>query len=237
MNGATYISYVAFLFGSVTQESIMIRRLVLTTIVAVCFGMTAVGVDGAEKTRFGVDVSEWSSDTVATSTVLPVGGSGQVNGNFVRADRNGVEIGLRAQRRFSQNIDPLVNFRDKKVAVYLADTGTSDGLGRATWNYDIHVDLRGAFGVAKGKTLDNYTLMLDTDIGATLFDFPVPIDIGVDFMLPPEVVLFQTSLNPKFGNAPFDANAEGTYNFTLILTPKTFNGPPIVADMSVVVMD
>jgi hypothetical protein len=51
------------------------------------------------------------------------------------------------------------------------------------------------------------------------------------------VRLFQTSLNPKFGNPPFDANAEGTYFFTLTLTPKTFNGAPIVAAMSVNVAD
>ena len=111
----------------------------------------------------------------------------------------------------------------------------SDGAGRATWNYDIHVDLRGAFGVAKGKTLDDYTLTLDTNIGDTLFGLDVPLDVTA--LLPPGIRLGQHSLNPKFGNLPFDANAPGTYDFTLTLTPETFNGAPIVAQMSVIVTE
>jgi hypothetical protein len=203
-----------------------------TWVVAAALLAATVSVAFAgDKERFGTDVTEWSSSTTPVpGVVIPVGGSGQVNGNFATAERNGVEIGIRAQRRFLQNVDPLANSVDKKVAVYQADTGTSDVEGRATWNYDLHVDLRGAQGVMKGKTVGDFSLTLDTDIGTTLFGQPVPWDLGTAI---PNAVLFQTSLNPKFGNAPFDATAEGTYSFTLTLTPVTFNGPPISVSMRV----
>jgi hypothetical protein len=195
----------------------------------------AAAVASADATRFDTNASEWSSATVPVpGVVVPIGGSGQVNGSFVVAEQHGVQIGLRAQRRFLQNVDPLPTSRDaKKVATYLAPTGTSDGDGRATWNYDFHVDLRGATGPAKGKTLGDYTLSLDTDIGTTLFGQPVPWDLGSGLI--PAAVLYQNSLNPKFGNAPFDANAEGTYSFTLTLTPATFKGSALSVAMKVVV--
>jgi hypothetical protein len=196
---------------------------------------------GGEKKRFDGEVSQWVSGSPSTSpdgTLIPIGGSGQVNGDFVVSERNGIQIGIRAQRRFLQNVAPLPNVKEKNVGVYLADTGFSDGLGRATWNFDIHVDLRGGFGVAKGKTLDDYTLTLDTDIGETIFGFSVPFNVA-ELYIPTaeEVLLFQTSQNPRFGNPTFNAAAEGTYHFTLTLTPTTFNGAPIVAAMSVEVID
>src|SRR5687768_18253549 len=130
------------------------KILILTTLAIATF---VVGGHAAEKSRFGANASEWSSTTVPVpGVIIPVGGSGQVNGDFVLGERNGVEIGIRAQRRFLQNVDPLENHRDGQVGVYAADTGVSDGQGRATWNYDIHVDLRGAKGVAKGTTLGDY---------------------------------------------------------------------------------
>jgi hypothetical protein len=209
------------------------QSILVASAALLCF---AVGVQAGEKSRFGVDVTEWSSATVANPPVIiPIGGSGQVNGHFVTGERNGIEIGLRASRRFLQNVAPLPVSREKstEVGVYLADTGTSDGSGRATWNYDIHVDLRNAKGVAQGSALGDYDLTLDTDIGTTIFGLPVPLDLTV--FADPATELFQTSQNPKFGNAPFDANAPGTYHFTLTLTPKTFNGPAISVAIRVVV--
>lgn len=43
----------------------------------------------------------------------------------------------------------------------------------------------------------------------------------------------QQSWNPTFGNTDFNPNAEGVYNFRLVLTPSTFNGPPIAVVMQV----
>lgn len=133
----------------------------------------------------------------------------------------------------------MPNFEEKKVGVYLAETGndpttTSE---RAVWNYDIHVDLRDAVGVAKGRTLGDYDLFLDTNIASSLFTFPVPLDLTFGGFIPADTVLYQQSLNPVFGNMEFDIDAEGTYELNLILIPKTFNGPPLIASIDVVVED
>ena len=162
--------------------------------------------------------------------IAPIGGSGQVNGNFVTGKRYGVEIAIRASQRFLGLLDVT---RNKNAGVYAAETGVSDGLGRATWNYDLHVDLRSAQGVAAGKTLGDYTLVLDSDISASFFGCLYPCDLGAFIPASSGIVLLQTSQNPKFGNPPFDSTAEDTYSFTLTLTPKTFNGPPITARMLV----
>ena len=194
----------------------------------------------AERTRFGVDASEWSSDTAAGPGIYPVGGSGQVNGHFVTGERNGVQIAIRAQRRFAQNVDPLPVSKDKQVGVYEVETGTSDGAGRAIWNYDIHVDMRDARGVAKGTVLGDYTLVLDADFQPAFFGCAFPCELtggAID-----DALLFQMSQNPEFGDGidavdDFDATVEGDYRVTLILTPDTFNGPPISVTMRVVVSD
>ena len=190
--------------------------------------MVSAPATAQEQSRFGVDASEWDSATVpVTAVIIPVGGSGQVNGQFVTGERYGVQVGIRAQERFT---GPLLATRAKQTGVY----GATSGYGvppLATWNYDLHIDLRNAQGVAAGKTLGDYTLVLDSDIGPAFFGCPFPCDFGVG--LPPTVKLFQTSLNPYFGNATFNALSVDTYFFTLTLTPKTFNGPSITARMRV----
>lgn len=207
----------------------MRKLLMLVVCAVVVFPLAGIG---GEKKRFEGEVSEWVSGMPnVPARLFPIGGAGQVNGGFVVAERNGVQIGIRAQERL---VGPLPSTRQKNVGVYVAEVGSEGGL--ATWNYDIHVDFRGAFGVAKGKTLDDYTLTFDTDIAESLFTFDVPLDIGEDFFpLVDGVRLFQTSQNPTFGNDTFDPTVPGTYHFALTLTPKTFNGSPIVATMAVVV--
>lgn len=183
-----------------------------------------------EQSRFGVLASEWDSATVAVPFVIfPVGGSGQVNGEFVTGERYGVQVAVRIQERFVGPTLPVARW--KQTGVYQATTGYSDALLRATWNYDLHIDLRNAQGVAAEKTLGDYTLVLDSDIGTSFFGCTFPCDLSA--LLPTTVQLYQTSLNPKFGNAPFDPLAEDSYFFTLTLTPKTFNGPAITARMRV----
>ena len=121
----------------------------------------------------------------------------------------------------------------------LAETGNDPTTTavRAVWNYDIHVDLRNAIGVAKGTTLGDYDLFLNTNIASSLFFFPIPLDLTFGGFIPADTVLYQLSLNPVFGNTEFDIDAEGTYFFDLVLIPKTFNGPPLLVSMDVVVVD
>ena len=99
--------------------------------------------------------------------------------------------------------------------------------GLANWNYDWHVDLRNAQGVARGTTLSDYDLTLDTNIATFLFIGPVPIDLTFGGLVPGNAVLYQSSQNPLFGNGEFNPFVAGTYEFVLTLTPKTFNGPPL----------
>ena len=213
----------------------------LSGLAAVLFILVAVSPAAAQREgsfgpriRVGVDASEWSSDTPVdvANGILPIGGSGQINGEFVRARFFGIEIAIRAQERF---IGPIVPRRSRRVGVYDADVGESDP-GRATWNYDWHVDLRNARGPFRNVTLDDYDLFLVTNIvgrNDTLFELPVPLNLKFDDdAFPPGVVLYQGSLNPNFGNDIFDQFAARNYRFTLVLRPKG-EGQPISVSMRV----
>ncbi|MDA7978683.1 MAG: hypothetical protein MPJ50_07930 [Pirellulales bacterium] len=186
------------------------------------------------RTRVGVDVSEWSSDTATDveNGILPIGGSGQINGEFVRARFSGIEIAIRAQERF---FGPIVPRRSRDVGVYRADVGESEP-GLATWNYDWHVDLRNARGPFRDVTLDDYDLFLVTNIVGrddTLFGLPMPLNLKFDDdSFPPGVVLYQGSFNPNFGNSIFDQFEARNYRFTLVLQPKG-EGQPISVSMRV----
>ena len=183
---------------------------------------------GPGKVSVGVDASVWDSGVLLdlSAGIFPIRGSGQINGEFTTAERYGIEIGLRAQERFLGTLPAAPN-GNGKIGIYEASTGSSDDLGRATWNYDWHVDLRNAQGVAAGMTLADYDLTLETDMFTAQFRFPVLIDLTFGGFIPGNVVLYQASLNPVFGATDFAPMVVSTYNLRLVLTPKTFNGPPL----------
>lgn len=214
----------------------MKRLLVIPLSIALAVAMVGTAAakpqSGPGKVQVGVDASEWSSDTPTAPGIVPVGGSGQINGEFVVAERLGIQIGLRAQERFVGPLEATPN-QNGKVGIYEAATGTSDSQGRATWNYDWHVDLRDAHGVAAGTTLSDYFLTLETDAFSSQFGSPVPIDLTFGGAVPGDTVLYQQSFNPVFGSTGFDPDAVGSYSLSLVLTPKTFNGPPLVATIQV----
>jgi hypothetical protein len=186
---------------------------------------------GPGQVLIGVDASDWDSNIALDpdAGIIPVGGAGQINGGFTVAERNGIQIGFRAQERF---VGPLsaAPSRNNRVGIYAATSGAG---ATATWNYDWHVDLRYAQGVAKGTTLIDYELTLDTNIATNLFVGPVPIDLTFGGLVPDNTVLYQGSQNPVFGNDEFDPSVPGTYEFVLTLTPKTFNGPPLQVTIQV----
>lgn len=186
---------------------------------------------GPGEVTVGVDASEWSSDTPKVAPLYPVGGSGQLNGEFTLAERLGIQIGLRAQERFVGPISATAN-RNGKVGIYEADTGESS-TGRAKWNFDLHIDLRGAKGVAKGTDLSDYVATLETDIATGLFGFPVPLDLTFGGAFFTDAVLLQQSWNPTFGNTEFDLSVPGTYRFRVVLTPKTFKNPSLSVEIEV----
>jgi hypothetical protein len=181
----------------------------------------------------GVDASTWTSGAPAGPGLVPIGGGGQLNGEFTVAERYGIQIGLRAQERFVGPSFMAVPNNDNKVGVYETTVGFSDAQDRATWNYDWHIDLRDAFGVAEGTTIADYDLTLETDMFTSLFTFPVPVDLTFGGFIPGDTILLQSSQNPDFGNNEFDAEAVGTYTFTLVLTPTSFKGPPLSVSIQV----
>jgi hypothetical protein len=199
-------------------------------------------VSGPGEVAVGVDASTWTSDLLQDPSegLFPVGGSGQLNGEFTTAERYGIQIGLRAQERFVGPFEATPN-QNMKLGIYQAETGFSGPTALATWNYDWHVDLRNARGVAAGTTLDDYDLTLETDMFSSLFGFNVPADLTFGFtnltFVAPNAVLFQESFNPVFGDTGFDPQLEDTYNLSLVLTPKSFNGPPLKVSIQVVVTD
>ena len=112
---------------------------------------------GSGNVMVGTDVSVWDSDfgdpSALSVPLAPIGGSGQVNGGFTIAERNGIQIGLRAQERRVGPVEPIPN-NNGKVGVYEVETGIDPNAPPTTlawWNYDWHVDLRGAKGQYAGK--------------------------------------------------------------------------------------
>lgn len=191
---------------------------------------------GPGHVTIGADASVWDSAVAPdpTAGIFPIGGSGQVNGEFVLAERNGIQVGLRAQERFEGTI-PVTADDGGKVGIYQADTGFSSGT-RATWNYDWHVDLRDAHGVAAGTALADYDLDLEFDFADDIFGMGNPADLTLHSKLAGHVddaVLYQESWNPGFGNSQYDPTEERTYNLRLVLTPKTFRGPSLAAKIEV----
>lgn len=172
------------------------------------------------------DASVWDSDLAPAPGIIPIGGSGQINGEFTIAERDGIQIALRAQDRF---VGPLpVTLRGKKGR-YEAAAGTTgsaaDNLG--TWNYDWHVDLRGT-----GTTLGDYRLTLTESFSPTVFGLGNPVDLTFGGAIPDDTVLYQQSWNPGFGNDIFDPSRKGTYSLKLTLKPRR-GGKPLSVQIQV----
>lgn len=183
------------------------------------------------KTTFDTEVSSWEV------------GDGQLNGEFVTAEMQGVVIGLRAQER---TVGPIEVTADRGNRLGIYEAATSDaGENLATWNYDFHVDLSQARGNAQGRTLEDYQLVLEQDyteqsLFGVLGHDPVHLPLAAepfDGVCSSDTFdadsLCQQSWNPAFGNNDFDPATPATYNLRLVLTPQTFNGPPVAVAIQV----
>jgi len=159
-------------------------------------------------------VTEWDSSTVAVpGLIIPIGGAGQVNGNFVVADDpvSGAQIALRANRRFSPVPLPIAG------NVYSIEPGES-APGLPLWNYDVHIDLRGT-----GFSFDDFVISLVTDVAnhsTPNLQGTLESALALPSGVLSNVVLFQTSQNPGFFASGIDPFQPGTYNFRLDLTPR-----------------
>ena len=206
-------------------------KMMMTVVVAVSIVSGGFALaNGGATIQVGVDASVWDSAVMedAVAGIFPVGGSGQLNGEFTTAERDGVQIGLRATDR----VDGLLLASGKKKGLYVAKTGFDTGTtNRAEWNYDIHVDLRDS-----GTTLGDYTLTLTQTFAPSLYDQTGPLDLTFGGFFPDHTVLYQQSWNPVFGNDTFDPTVEGTYNLKLTLKPKG-KGKPLSVEIQVKVKD
>lgn len=170
-------------------------------------------------------------------------GDGISNGEWFTAEVQGVVIGLRATDRTDGLLD-VTGGNGNRIGVYEASTGL-DGTttDRAEWNYEWSVDLSGAKGNAESRTISDYDLVLEQDytteslfglLGSDPVQLPMPLVCDVDAV---STTLCQQSWNPTFGNSDFDVDAAATYNLRLVLTPSTFNGPPLAVAIKVNVTD
>jgi len=214
---------------------------VTTTAIALT---NAVIISEAESAE---DASVWSSTdsdyhllgAADPSNMSPVGGSGQVNGEFTldtfEVDGHPAQIGLRAVTRFSPFIVvPTGN-------IYSFATGTSAGscFGAVStncplWNFDFHVDLGSDELVGDSSsrtvtTIDDVNIELDFSFfspGQTGFStfFPIPFPSSGSFTGIAGDFLVQESTNLGFGffNSDgtnsgdfFDPDVSGRYIFTL----------------------
>lgn len=190
---------------------------------------------------FDADVSEWDSSTAASPpTIFPIGGSGQLNGGFVVSEDSvlGAQIGIRAQERF---VGPVLSqSNDGTKATYVASNGES-APGEATWNWDFHIDLRAIThptdSPSRPLELSDYTAtftVTDIDGNVEMADLNAVLSGALS-----AAQLLQTSQNPGFASqfpTVFDPFATGIYNFVLSLTPLTFSGDTLVAEMDVLVV-
>lgn len=114
--------------------SLSLVVLMFTIVTASAMGQAS----GPGNVIVGSDASVWDSDfgdlSELSVPLIPIGGSGQVNGEFTIVEHSGVQIGLRAQERFFGTLPAMPN-NNGQVGIYEAETGFSGGTA-AKWNYD-----------------------------------------------------------------------------------------------------
>lgn len=222
------IPYKAIRFGLVSAG--LLGLVIISLAFNLQLSSASNNVDSIGKVNVDANVSQWEI------------GSDQFNGEFVIAQGQGIELGLRAQERF-EGLLQVTGDKGNRVGVYEAASGSTGG-NNATWNYDFHVDLSQAEGNAKGKDLNDYKLVLEQDyteqdlfgaLGSDPVQLPLKAESagGVCSEDTFTSTLCQQSWNPGFGNDDFNPTAEGTYNLRLVLTPETFNGQPLAVAIRV----
>lgn len=219
------------------------RRALFIFAMVAALAMSTMAAASAQGQSVNGNAANSLGKTTLDTTVGWDVGDGQLDGEFITAEVQGIEIGLRAQERF-QGIGLLAGGTNgNRVAVYEAATGDTGG-NNATWNYDWHVDVSGGTGSAEGRTLDDYTLTLERDFSnQNIFGLGVgTLELSAGgYGACADAVLTETrcqqSWNPGFGNDDFNPHAAGSYHLRLVLTPETFSGPPLAVSIEVNVAD
>jgi len=191
------------------------KLLMLATITVLVTGLTlTTTLDDAEaKKAKNADVSVWDSDIALDpfTGIFPIGGSGQIAGNFAVETKDKkdttMQVGLRAQDRFDGPIEPI-------KGVYIVPTGESTP-GLRAWNFDFSIDSGSEFLVTQlGKEITTSNLE-DFDVVLEIKDaeknkFKLDFDLGgVNANPVGPIVLSQQSWNIGFGflDIPVDSEA------------------------------
>jgi len=186
----------------------MTQTTLLTILIATTFAIALTPQIMAQDENTDVSVWDSSVPTAPFTGIFPIGGSGQIAGNFAvdTYDKKdtAIQVGLRAQDRFIGPIEPIGN-------VYFAATGESTP-GLATWNFDWSVDAGTTYletQLGKDLTaldLEDFTVILeieDTSGNTFTLDFGAfPNPVG-------PIVLTQSSQNIGFSfvGLPIDSEA------------------------------
>ena len=178
---------------------------------------------------FETDVSVWDSAVAVDvgNGIYPIGGAGQVSGDFAvdtfLEEDMGIQVGLRAQERFFGPILPTID------NVYFAEAGESDP-GLATWNLDWSLDFGTTYLENQLSTDLTPKNMVDFDVILSVDDDPtentdfVDIDLNAAGLDP--VLLFQSSQNMGFDfwfdlfGITFDPDVPGVYDFVLTVSDE-----------------
>ena len=166
------------------------------------------------------DVSVWDSSVPidVSAGIFPIGGSGQIAGNFAvdtfTKKDTAIQVALRAQERFVGPIEPIGN-------VYFVPVGESPP-GFPLWNFDWSLDFGTEFLETQlGKDLtslnmEDFTVILEIeDLEGNIFT----LDFGDFSNLIGPIVLSQSSQNIGFGfiTIPIDSKA---YDIILTVSDK-----------------
>lgn len=160
------------------------------------------------------DASSWTSSLLLdpANGIYPVGGSGQVNGQFSLANgpANGgeYEIALRASLR---GLGTLQGFDDGEIVHYYAPVGTStvNNIVGSKWNFDYSIDFRNTTDV-----LGSHTAILKLDIDPTIDTNYLDVNLASFFSS--NAKLLQDSSNYIYLNGVipgvFNPNTSGIYD-------------------------
>lgn len=238
---STVVAFLALTLGACGEST-------LTTPDAPSSGEQTVGSEAGSlgNITLDTDVSEWNV------------GSDQPNGQFITAEGQGVEIGLRAQERFEGLLgvtgataaagSPSTR-RPPAPAPAARATTTAPGTTTSTWT----CRTRGA--ATPGRPSPTTVLVLEQDfteqslfesLGSDPVELPMVEGVCVSSTFDPDD-LCQQSWNPGFGNSPdreesgegaaYDPDEERDYHLRLVLTPETFNAQPLAVEIRVEVSD
>ena len=187
----------------------------LATITVLVTGLTlATTFDDAEaKKAKNTDVSVWDSSVSidASKGIFPVGGAGQIAGNFAVDTKDkkdtAIQVGLRAQERLTGPIVPIGD-------VYIVPTGATTSPDRRAWNFDFSIDSGTTFletQLGKDLTtlnLEDFTVILEIK-DAEKNKFTLDFDLGGVSANPAgPIILVQQSWNIAFGFITIPVDSE-----------------------------